>query len=587
MKRNVIYFLTFLIFTAILPLKAENSVDFVTKLYIDIMNRTPSQKEVDYWNNKLKEGKSATYVLKAFFKSKEYRNKNYDDENYVTALYKVLLEREPDKEGLDYWVSQIEDNNIHRTQIFYKFLFSPEFKDLMENKYHIKAYTKEDKLKAFIERFYNLLFNRDAEYGGIEYWKEQLLSQDKSASEMANYFFFSKEFESKNYSDKDFIKLAYRTLLDREADKGGLDFWLSLLEKGVSKREIIKQFISSEEFIKLLDEYGLNEQNKNGVPDFAKPIGKIKELPKLYGKWGKFKVKRVSFAGDFNKDITIFYPENQIKAPTIFFSPGWYDNNSISYKKYEVLLNFIASKGFAAVFVPYTRSYKLYKEVRRGFLKAAINYPNIIDTSRVGFIGFSAGGGIITSISYYLYKNYGWGEKGRFLFYLSPWYDFGMEEYEDKGESLLANYPSNTKIIMQRYDKDEDDPRTLIDIYRHINIPNSEKDFIIVPSSSNYPAIHTIPYSPLYSADVFDYFVIFKFIDALSQYTFFNDLKAKNVALGDGSKEQTYMPKDLNSLIVTDYPEDAIEIEPFNYYTYPCNRDINPRKDFCSDFTAE
>ncbi len=582
MNKLIKYFLTYIIFAVFTNLYALDGRDFVSKLYIDIMNRHASKKEISYWEEKLKE-KSAAYVLKEFFKSKEYRNKQEDDEEYVTTLYRVILEREPDKDGLDYWISQIEDNNIYKTQIFYKFLFSKEFEEMTKNKYHIKAFTKDDKLTAFIERFYNLLFNRDAEYKGTKYWKEELLSKDKSAKEMAEFFFFSKEFKSKNYDNEDFVKLAYRTLLDREADNGGLTFWTSLLDDGFNRKDLIKQFVSSEEFMNLLKEYGIDK--KNSLPDFAKPVGDIKEIPKVYGSWGNYEVEKIDFLGNYNKNITIYYPKNQKRVPTVFFSPGWYDNSSVSYKKYEVLLNFIASKGFAVVFVPYSRSYELYKEVKDGFLQAAIKYSNIIDTSKVGFIGFSAGGGVITSIAYELYKKFNWGDKGRFLFYLSPWYDFGMKEYEDRGEYILSHYPKNTKVLMQRYEEDHDDPRTLIDIFRHLNIPDSEKDFIIVPSSPNHLAIHTIPYSPAYSADVFDYYIIFRFIDALSQYTFFNDLNAKKVALGNGSLEQIKMPKGLNSLIESDYPEDIIEFKPSTEYPYPCTKDINPRKDFCYDFS--
>ncbi|NPA82536.1 MAG: DUF4214 domain-containing protein [Epsilonproteobacteria bacterium] len=584
---NRIILICLIIFSSFSNIYALTPKDFIKELYEEILDRGASESEIDYWYSRIEEGKSAAYIIKSFLKSKEYRNKNDNDEEYIKSLYHVILEREPDEEGFEYWLSQMRENNIHRTQIFYKFLFSPEFSDLMENKYHITPYTKEDKLIAFIERFYNILFDRDAEYGGIEYWKNALLNGEKSAAEMANYFFFSEEFEEKDYDNEEFVKLAYRTLLDREADQGGLDFWVSLLDRGFDKRELIREFISSDEFLNLLNEYGLTERKGNGVPDFAKPIGEIKKIPETYGSWGEYETVKKSLKGNYGKDITIFYPKNAQKVPTIFFSPGWYDNQSVSYKKYEVLLNFIASKGYAVVFVPYSRSYELYKEVREGFIEAAIGYSGIIDTSKVGFLGFSSGGGVITSISYYLYEKYGWGEEGRFLFYLSPWYDFGMKEYADRGEYLLAHFPSNTKIIMQRYDRDEDDPRTLIDIYRHINIPNSEKDFILVRSSPNYPALHTIPYSPSYGADALDYYVIFRFIDALSRYTFFNDQEAKRVALGNGAREQVKLTQGLNDVEVTDYPERLLDIKPSDEYAYPCIRDINPRKDFCYDFIIE
>ncbi len=563
----------------------ENRDIFITKLYEKIMQRSPSNKEKEYWISKLDENKSATFILKAFFRSKEFEDKNLNEEEYVKTLYDTVLEREADKEGLDYWVNEMVNKNIFKDQILYKFSFSSEFKNLLLNRYNITAFNSDDKLTAFIERFYNILFNRRGDYKGVAYWKNEILSQ-KSAGDIASYFFFSKEFEEKNYDDEMFITLAYRTLLDREPDNGGKTFWLSLFDQGIRKKEIIKNFISSDEFINLLLQYGITS-DKNNIPDFALPVGEIKTLPENYGSWGGYKTKRVSYAGNYDKDITLFYPVTKDKVPAVFFSPGWYDNQSISYKKYEVLLEFIASKGYAAVFVPYTQSYQLYEEIKNGFLETAFRYSGIIDTSKVGLLGFSAGGGIIVSMGYQLFKEEGWGENGRFLFLLSPWYDLGMKVYNDKGSFILSDYPSDTKMIIQRYDEDEDDPRILIDLYKNINIPNSEKDFLIINSSPNYEAVHTIPYSPKYQADALDYYAIFRYIDALSAYTFKKDPKAKDIALGNGKKEQITLTKGLSDITVTDEPQDIIEFKPSYSYPYPCTRDLNPRAEFCFKFAPK
>ncbi len=582
-KISAVFLLIFVIFSNFLYAKDKD--EFITGLYENVLDRTPSEKEISYWKGEIDKGKSAAFIIRHFFRSKEFKDNNYTNEEFITKLYKIVLEREPDQEGFEYWLKEINEKGIFKDYIFYKFIFSKEFENKMKNEYQITPFTKEDKLRAFIERFYNILFNRRADEQGINYWENELKEEKKTIAEVANFFFFSQEFEDNNYSNSKFVELAYLTLLNRTADEGGFEFWSSFLEKEENnKKELIKSFLSSEEFSNLIEEYGLSYLNGK-IPDFAKPVGIIKTIPKDFGNWGSYKVDKKSFAGNYGKNITLFYPkEIQKKIPVIFFIPGWYDNSSESYKKYEVLLNFLASKGFAVVFTPYTQSYELHKEVKDGIKEAVKKFKDMIDLSRVGIVGFSSGGGVTISVGYDLFENRKCGESGRFLFLLSPWYDFGMGDYEDKGEYILSHYPKNTQMILQRYDRDEDDPRIVIDFYNSISIPKSDKDFIIVNSSPGYPAIHTIPYSPKYGADALDYFAIFRPLDALANYSFYKNEKAKEVALGNGSKKQITLTEGLEDLNVTDEPQKVLEIEEDYKYAYPCTNTINPRADFCYRF---
>ena len=585
MKKTLLLLFFFVtIFTSFTgSLYASTKEEFITNLYERILERIPSQQEKNYWLNEIDKGRSAAFIIKYFFRSEEFEKHNYSNEEFITKLYKVILERDPDKKGFEYWLKEINEKKRFKDYIFYKFLFSLEFENTIKEKYNLTPFNQRDKLEAFIERFYNILFERRADEQGVEYWEKELIEKKKTVAQIANFFFFSKEFKEKNYSDEKFIQLAYLTLLNREADEGGFKFWQSFLRNEGKKEEMIKSFLASEEFANLLKQYGLSSLNGE-IPDFARPVGIIKTTPKDYGSWGNYKAAKKSVKGNYGKDITIFYPQNGKKVPVIFFIPGWYDNSSQSYKKYESLLNFTASKGYAIVFIPYQKSYQLYMEIRDGMRLAGEKFKDIIDLSKVGITGFSSGGGVSISLGYYFFEKKKWGEKGRFLFLLSPWYDFGMEEYEDKGEYLLSHYPKNTQMILQRYDRDEDDPRIVIDFYKNISIPNDEKDFILVNSSPNYPALHTIPYSPKYGTDALDYFVIFRFLDALSDYSFNKNPKAKEIALGNGNKKQISLTEGLNDLNITDEPEKILQIKESYKYAFPCSNDINPRADFCYRF---
>lgn len=110
---------------------------------------------------------------------------------------------------------------------------------------------------GFVLRLYNLALGREADEKGFQYWNQRLLKKESTAAEVAQRFFFSKEFQSAQYTDIQYVKLLYRTMLGREADKAGLNYWMELLENGVSREYVFKGFAASQEFTSVCKEYGV------------------------------------------------------------------------------------------------------------------------------------------------------------------------------------------------------------------------------------------------------------------------------------------------------------------------------------------
>lgn len=147
--------------------------------------------------------------------------------------------------------------------------------------------------EGFVLRLYNLALCRDAETNGYEYWAMNLQSKKISASEAAKGFFFSKEFTEKNYSDKQFVMLLYRTLLGRDADKDGMKHWLELLKNGVSREYVFRGFAQSAEFTGICKDYGLDRGNIN----VTQPRD---QNPKLTGFVSRFYTKMLGRDYDVN-----------------------------------------------------------------------------------------------------------------------------------------------------------------------------------------------------------------------------------------------------------------------------------------------
>ena len=309
--------------------------------------------------------------------------------------------------------------------------------------------------------------------------------------------------------------------------------------------------------------------------------GPIPKPTSGYGSDGSCTVAKQSFANpNFSgHDIVIYYPSGITSpVPTIFYSHafGGNDPNNISE-----FLNFVAKKGYAVVFVPYQTTgvtiQDRYSNLLNGFTKAAHDYPNIIDTTKVGFVGHSFGGGASFANAYHCFTTLNWGQSGRFIFAMAQWYSYNISQAE------LQAFPNNVKLLTIVYEDDvTNDHRMANDIFNTINIPASEKDYLRVKSDTIsgyiYTADHIVPNNSTFNA--LDYYAYYRLFDAMCDYVFNGNAAGKDVALGNGSVNQVSMPGGLHNLVHSEAPTFA---NAQSSYQFPCSSSDNPRQDHCEE----
>ena len=106
---------------------------FVNYLYKNIMDREPDANGLDYWSNEFFKGVESTQkAVKFFFQSDEFKNKELSDEEFITILYKTIFQREPDEEGKKFWLLKLGEN-IKREKIIDQFINSKEFIKLLKS----------------------------------------------------------------------------------------------------------------------------------------------------------------------------------------------------------------------------------------------------------------------------------------------------------------------------------------------------------------------------------------------------------------------------------------------------------------------
>ncbi len=316
-------------------------------------------------------------------------------------------------------------------------------------------------------------------------------------------------------------------------------------------------------------------------------IGPVPAPSSGYGAAGPLDVMTTRYTNPLNptQDCIIFHPKDtSTTRPTVFFMHGFSGNYS---SVYQVFFEHLASHGYAAVFVPYPATTNVqgnYDIMKNGFQIAARDFSQIVDTMRVGLVGYSFGGGAAYYMADELMTTLGWGSQGRFISTIAPWYSLNAPN------SKLASLAGDTKMlnfILQ--DDGVCDHRQAIEIYNNTpSIAISEKDVVYVPESHvsgyTYVADHYSFVSALANPyDALDAYVFNRMITALADYTFTGNLTAKDIALGGGSTAQVTLPGGMTPLVVVDSPQPT---RPTSYYTWPCDSSVNPRSIYCDSITA-
>lgn len=238
--------------------------NFVKRLYELTLNRKPDAAGLESWTNLLlNKEKTGAEVAEGFIMSKEFLSRDVSNEEYVEILYQTFLDRKSDKSGKADWVKRLSEG-LSRMYVFKGFAESEEFGGLCQSYGIIRGeITLTDILDLnpditmFVYRNYKQFLDRKPDKEGQIDWVTRLVQKDKSPKQVAYGFVFSKEFEDKHLSDEEYVKVLYRGIFDREADKTGLKSWTDLLSQGKSREEIFNGFADSDEFARMAGRFGL------------------------------------------------------------------------------------------------------------------------------------------------------------------------------------------------------------------------------------------------------------------------------------------------------------------------------------------
>jgi hypothetical protein len=238
---------------------AEKSL--VSHYYRTILRRDPDAAGQQFWQGEAArvaqlgaDVNEAWYALAmTFYASAEYQALQRDDTGFLTDLYRTFFNREPDADGLSFWLQQLQ-GGMPRDAALANFMFSTEFANFTRAIFGATAVRPEVNLAM---DFYRGAFGRLPDDDGFRYYVGQLRAAQcqgadavsANAQSMAAAFFASGEYANRQRANAGYASDLYNTFMRRGADLDGITSWIHALDGGTTTRDaMLGQFASSAEF---------------------------------------------------------------------------------------------------------------------------------------------------------------------------------------------------------------------------------------------------------------------------------------------------------------------------------------------------
>ncbi len=116
--------------TAKAEIPSVSAKGFAERMYTKCLGREAEAEGLEYWSLALTNlEKDGAGCAKFFFESDEFVNFKTDNKEYVTRLYRTFMNREPEADGLKYWVGQLDQGEA-RENVLRGFVDSKEFTEI-------------------------------------------------------------------------------------------------------------------------------------------------------------------------------------------------------------------------------------------------------------------------------------------------------------------------------------------------------------------------------------------------------------------------------------------------------------------------
>ena len=119
--------------TAKATVASSNATAFAERLYTKCLGRDAEADGLKWWSLALTNHEvSGSTAARGFFESKEFVGFGTSNKEYLTRLYRTFMGREPDDDGMNYWLGCM-NNGMGRGEVFDRFVDSQEFTEICKS----------------------------------------------------------------------------------------------------------------------------------------------------------------------------------------------------------------------------------------------------------------------------------------------------------------------------------------------------------------------------------------------------------------------------------------------------------------------
>jgi hypothetical protein len=215
-------------------LGSDSSAAQVSRLYDAVLGRPGEADGLRFWIDKLETGSmKLVEAAEGFIKSEEFETRfGLDDtKSFLTNVYKNVLDRGPDSEGLSFWIEKM-DGGMSKSDVILNFSESRENLQRFSGDHPSGIFIMNESAIE-VSRLYNMALGRMPDGDGMQNWLKAV-SAGMSYEDVAKRLMNSDEGHllHDGTSTTQFVESLYHTSLGRDSDNIGLAMWVQKIDSG-------------------------------------------------------------------------------------------------------------------------------------------------------------------------------------------------------------------------------------------------------------------------------------------------------------------------------------------------------------------
>ncbi len=233
-----------------LALDGRTELGSALRLYQATLGREPDPIGLGFWTDALDAGRiTLAEAARDFVGSAEFQARfgAPDSTGFVDLLYRNVLGRAADAEGLAHWAGALDRGALSRAEVVLGFSESDELISATAGRYAAAGGWAPDPVAVDVMRYYETVLDRLPDAGGLGHWIH-VREQGLALQQMVDAFTGSTEFEARYgaLSDQGFVERLYLNALDRAGEAEGIAHWTRGLDAGaLSRADVVAGFAFS------------------------------------------------------------------------------------------------------------------------------------------------------------------------------------------------------------------------------------------------------------------------------------------------------------------------------------------------------